>query len=323
MSQATSDDSSRSSQIYWDLTVPLLNLTTPFATTLTNGFELSPFTSEEQIILLTWGQSVPMWDELLTPPLFKRASAKLNKSFMLKPAQSPETDEMRADVGRVLTALRLYKSGDVGAWSEFTRASDSNTFAGGYFDEYRVRRGGTAYNFLDSDVTSTIQLINMLQSGAEQQLAIALRRFNQAYSRELHEDRIIDLSIALEGSLLANVEDELTYRLALRGAALLSGIMHPLKTKTFLEAMYFVRSKIVHEGWNLFDHGKQNPLLKRIKRLQQADLFPDMHLYEFSQYCENIVRDILKVYIARIHAGKSLIEVNSDLDNQIIVGIVA
>lgn len=95
-------------------------------------------------------------------------------------------------------------------------------------------------------------------------LEVALRRFGQSYGREVFEDIIIDLTIALESSILFGLKDELKYRLALRGAALLA--MEPssgdvdvaflTKVKALLHLVYDTRSLIVHEGAYLHELAK-------------------------------------------------------------------
>ena len=64
-------------------------------------------------------------------------------------------------------------------------------------------------------------------------------------------NRIIDLCIALESSLLSDVREELVYRLSLRGAALLAGKRDPEVTRWLLRKIYEARSAVVHDGKSL------------------------------------------------------------------------
>jgi excisionase family DNA binding protein len=48
-----------------------------------------------------------------------------------------------------------------------------------------------------------------------------LQRFNQTHAGTSDDDRIIDTAVALESTLLYGIDDELTHKLALRGATLL------------------------------------------------------------------------------------------------------
>jgi hypothetical protein len=71
-----------------------------------------------------------------------------------------------------------------------------------------------------------------------------------AYERVLPEDRLIDYAIALEALLLRGDEhQELAYRLALRGSALL-GETPDARVEIFsrLRTAYSIRSDVVHGG---------------------------------------------------------------------------
>ena len=144
-------------------------------------------------------------------------------------------------------------------------------------------------------------------------MTLALRRFNQSYHRTLLEDQIIDLTIALESSLLTREKgEELSYRLSLRGTALLAqrGAWEPDKSQALLKVMYDIRSKIVHDGRLLSDLEKD---IK--KKLQHVGI----STREFPQQCEDIVRDVLKEYVLREEAtGQSMEQINEGLDKSIV-----
>lgn len=144
-------------------------------------------------------------------------------------------------------------------------------------------------------------------------MTLPLRRFNQSYHRTLPEDQIIDLTVALESSLLFREKgEELSYRLSLRGAALLApaGAWEPEKSQALLKVMYDIRSKIVHDGRLLSDLEKD---IK--KKLQPVGISPR----EFPQQCEDIVRDVLKAYALRKEAtGQSIEQINEALDKFIV-----
>src|SRR6266436_5573922 len=113
------------------------------------------------------------------------------------------------------------------------------------------------YNELhESDIALLQELVKALQqlrlaqsrgvSALYGDLSVGLRRFNQSYERRIPEDQIIDLTIALESTLLADRDEELTYRLAVRGAALLADVgtpWEPRKGRALLTTMYDVRSR--------------------------------------------------------------------------------
>jgi hypothetical protein len=99
--------------------------------------------------------------------------------------------------------------------------------------------------FMDSWVTFS-------RSRARDRLraSLALNRFNYGYERIRPEDRLIDYANALEALLLKEEEQqELSYRFALRGAALLSTDPRARETTyAWLRRAYQLRSDIVHGG---------------------------------------------------------------------------
>ena len=80
-------------------------------------------------------------------------------------------------------------------------------------------------------------------------LALPLRRLVDGLSRTRVDDKIVDYAIGLEALLTASARDELSYRFALRGAAILAeaGEDRP-ETFNSLKRFYDARSTIVHGG---------------------------------------------------------------------------
>src|SRR5262249_39794521 len=97
--------------------------------------------------------------------------------------------------------------------------------------------------------------------------------------------------------LLSGISDELSYRFPLRGACLLADKWPPTESRSLLDALYKTRSKIVHEGLGLTD--------QKITKFVQA-VVPPLEIQRFLHRAEDIVRDILKIYIVRIISDASL-----------------
>jgi hypothetical protein len=135
-------------------------------------------------------------------------------------------------------------------------------------------------------------------------LGVALRRFNQSLSRRLGEDKITDLTIAMEASLLYGVEDEFAYKLSLRGAALLAETIDPTFVQLHLNTMYDARSKIVHEGKRLHE----------VKKLKAQDITPN----KFLDDSETIAREILRNLVSDVASGKSLEAILRGLDAKVV-----
>lgn len=152
------------------------------------------------------------------------------------------------------------------------------------------------------------QCARMVQAWKERKLAslaVALQRFNLASTRVLMEDQIIDLVVALEGSLLTgNVKDQLKYRCAIRGAYLLGDEDDPTSAAALLQAAYDARSAIVHGAKRLPD----------LKPKQRMNLSPE----EFITKCHDIVRRVLVRFVYAAIDGTSAEEFAQALDAEVL-----
>ncbi|HZW07849.1 MAG TPA: hypothetical protein VFF65_12065 [Phycisphaerales bacterium] len=133
-------------------------------------------------------------------------------------------------------------------------------------------------------------LAKWTESSPMSMLAVALERFTLASSRSNDEDVMIDLLIALEGSLLAgNEKEQLKVRCAIRGSYLLGDEEEPVSTHEFLRRAYDARSMIVHGAKRLAE----------MKDKDRAGLPPD----EFLERCYHIVRRVLLRFVEAAAAG--------------------
>ena len=218
------------------------------------------------------------------------------------------------DVQDIITGLRLLKEGLIGARSvlffKHPRRKNNQPTASDMGDFYFVYPDGR-YEFLDTDIKALIEIVKHLkkvQKKHDKYLNIALRRFNLSYTRTLPEDRLIDLTISLESTVLADERDELKYRLALRGSFLLRNIRTPEETNNILKKMYDIRSAVVHNGSTISDFVK--------KKGKIAQLYNDK---EFLYIAENVTREILREYVQRsILENKDIPSINKEIDEQLL-----
>lgn len=153
-----------------------------------------------------------------------------------------------------IAALRLFKAGAVRYNSiNFRRVAWEPDSFGGTLLKPTTVSVGSRYELPADSIPAFESFWRDFQrqhSRKQQRIALALRRFTLAYERILPEDRLIDYMVALEALLLTREEQqELAYRLGLRGAALL-GANPDARLEIFsrLRRAYTVRSNIVHGG---------------------------------------------------------------------------
>ncbi len=292
----------------------LRNFTSDTQVELPSGVLIAPFTPARKADLfnkhMVWMDGFSQWDFAYTSFMLTLWSARGRDD----PISIEDEVVKRAEYA--ITALRLLKAGCVGAthmlhfheWPLY-----HTSFMTRPMWDYGVPIHPPWYHLTESDLPGLCQLyetLSLLHSRRQlHDLDVCIRRFNSSYGRDKDEDRIIDLAIALESSLLhGDSNPQLKYRQALRGAALLADTHDPLATNRQLETMYDIRSKIVHEGKSLRD----DKLKKQIEKLDTSD-FPDV--------CEELVRCVLRAYIQRIADGKTVSDINRELDSRIIGGL--
>ena len=212
-------------------------------------------------------------------------------------------------VDRVLSCMRLVSQGEPAVSVTFTRplglAPGGWSLAWGRELVPRVSRPSMSISAdLAAEAVRLWPAIERLSTVEDGGLDIAFRKMQDAYQRERHEDRIIDIAILFESTLLHDVQEELRYRLAVRGSVLLREVRDPISSFAEFRRLYDVRSKIVHGG----------KLLKDI--LRGTGEKP----VEFVDSALGLARDTLRVLLAETAKGDSLSTILDRIDRQIIVG---
>ncbi len=218
-----------------------------------------------------------------------------------------------------ITAMRLLHPGDVGSYAlsqtDFppykikpiimhAQSLNECLLPRSYFTAIR-----SPYYLAKNEIESFVKIFNKLIDpeiqGQLQDLDVAIRWFNQSYSRERDEDKVIDLTVALDSSLLFNIKDELKYRMAIRGSALLAKNKDPKDTYSVLRALYDARSSIVHNGLTLGQISKNGFIF-------------GIPAGELLKKAQEIARLALTEYLNRITPKNNLKMINEEIDQMIL-----
>ena len=146
---------------------------------------------------------------------------------------------------------------------------------------------------------------NQLENGDG--LGLLLRQFNRSCQRERDEDRILDYVICLESALLSGVNNELSYRLALRAAKLLRSRRNPKEVFGYMQCLYNVRSKIAH--------GNHSPTGAAIEK---ETMKIGVRARDFMQETDMLVRELLSEIIHRVSRQCTFETLCKDLDGEIV-----
>lgn len=98
---------------------------------------------------------------------------------------------------------------------------------------------------IDQESLDVIVRIFKSLTNAASNIQLAARRLRRSTMRVDEEDQILDATIGIE-ALLSKQNDELSHRLSLRAAAVLSDIINPNRTYELMKRVYSQRSTIVH-----------------------------------------------------------------------------
>lgn len=222
--------------------------------------------------------------------------------------------EQVRSVTRAVTAMRLAYPGHFGCRQLIV--SPAITFLGSSIPMWRwsldlttpYMWGAPAIVRIETGMTDRCRIVtDALDAKRLDSIVIGLERFNWSFARATPEDKVIDLLIALENSLLAGTDDELSYRLGLRGAAALASTAAPGNTNRFLRLVYAARSAIVHGGHKLDDLPP-----KKLDGLTPA---------EFANRVQGITRQILDYFVDRAISGSNAKATCAELDDAIVRGM--
>lgn len=318
-------DAWRSPTLTWRLTAPLQHLDASALDspiTLSSQFALIPWTPDEKTRL--WNRFVQGFGEYTLPrnistDQFVRANWSLVSTVTIQRARhNLDMPAIGADAVAVLTSLRLIKPGLVRLPMLFLEAEPGTTTHQNYMVQnpldLKHDTSSATYKLELTDIPHLREiLIGVRHARSAPQpsgLGLPLNRFDQSYSRESLEDVILDLTIALESTLLASINDELSYRFALFGAALLAKSRRPQETFRLLRALYTVRSKLVHESQSL---KQQESIWKKGSSATTAA--------EFVDQCTALTREVLCAYIMQQEAGHKPKDVCKQLEMLILAAL--
>lgn len=213
---------------------------------------------------------------------------------------------------KLISTLRLFKAGKFGLMLTRLAPASLTPYMGERYSYSSQQFIGTQYILSTNEIGAVLKLWDYMKNLELKRLRFlktGLDRFNFAYERNKHEDRLIDLMIALEALFFKEEGEsergEYRYRISLRTAVFLENEPTDRNTifKTTREA-YDLRSKIVH--------GSDVDLSKQL----QID-GKQFHIHELVDTIEEYVRKSIKLFIIKLQEKKHE-EIIDEIDDAIL-----
>jgi len=174
----------------------------------------------------------------------------------------------------LLTALRLFKEGDIAYWNDYIyEINKIGTFFSSFSPKNRIF-GYKTYSLLPDEIEHCIRFINDFVMPEKEYLKLAIEQFNNSYIAVSLESAFLNLMMSLE-ALYTKSNQELSFRLA-RNCAIILGTNYENSQMIFrdIKELYNKRNKLIH--------GKSKQ-----REITQEDVHK----------CSNYVRSSLKKFI--------------------------
>jgi hypothetical protein len=304
---------------HYSIMAPLVNFKAESPSVqLTNGFEIVGMTSDDK----------GFFDDVMRP--VEGDISRQNLMRISHQVKGPATCSRKAQVDlkdgsriarHCVTALRLIASGDVGAPLIGARCLDNLRTPGGagnFLTEFKVPYA------MDYDLTADSEPVFQAIFGQLEQvhaeakfehgLKLPLRRFNTSYTRDFHEDTLIDLAISIEAALLHGRDTGNNSTVtALRAAALLAGHQNPETIATAVHAVFAARNRVVHQGETMDTMKRPGVFDKLNPPLKSA--------YEIVGVAEELARAILAECLRLMCLGPDLGTILKRLDQSVYAAL--
>lgn len=255
---------------------------------------LSPFSAQEKSDLLS-GPAARSID----PLVLMGAQAKIESTKAeFRPTQ------LTSDAEELVFALQMVSDGRVIApFTLFPPHDDVLSMQAGTSLQFGRGRHWDVFSLPVAAPLTTAQISHLKQTFSrlhnkttQAKHAWTIHRLSLFHYRDLAEDQVVDLVVALEACLLPKNEAQLKFRFGLVGATLLRRTRDPLATRKLLELAYDVRSNIVHSGRRLHEMKKEQ------KKFLDLGFKGTMHS-EFAPTLARLAQDIFGEVLALGETG--------------------
>jgi len=159
-------------------------------------------------------------------------------------------DKVISLVQDIVTSLRLIKQGNVGALTISFKPQIGRMESSALLDHDSMAAICTnPLRFDKNDLYKLSDLLPLIRFKTNDNLKLALSRFNSSYSKTEPADRLIDLMICYEALFTVEQSDSISHKLALRFSRL-SWLDPDIRKEKYsrMKNLYQLRSNVIHGG---------------------------------------------------------------------------
>ena len=167
-------------------------------------------------------------------------------------------DKIISLVQDIVTSLRLLKQGNVGALTILFKPQFGSLESSALLDHDSMAAIITnPLRFDKNDINKLNDLLRLIRSEPNDNLKLALSRFNSSYTKTDPTDKLIDLMICYEALFSLGQSDSISHKLALRFSKL-SWLDPHLRQKKYrrMRELYNSRSSVMHGGSHKVGYGE-------------------------------------------------------------------
>lgn len=286
-------------------------------------FAMEPFTNSFIRDITQNGTNKILMHPYAKYVLFKQITIPDNDTELYK-----EKEKIKNEIDDIILAFRLASDGYIqvnncyfiaNGHSAFTMMKSSSQIENiRIFHRSRQNRllVENLYNLNKDTFNFLKEQFKTIKKVKNRNTSIAMDYLHKCYNTNTPYDRLINLAIILESTMLAGRNEELNYRLFLRTSALLGR-----DVKELLETFYIIRSDIVHNGVIQEKSSKKKnkkdiyDKISKITKMEREDK-TELVFYFIKDYIEPLIREILsKTY--KIFIDNSSITNYEELNCQI------
>jgi len=151
--------------------------------------------------------------------------------------------EFHSNNSILLSAFRIYRTGDVFAPWAYTKGRLSISYSHPEFTNYQV-----IYRIKEKEINDVYSIYKRLTESTSEKTKLIIERFNNAIASTTSlQNCFVELTSILE-SILVNESFELRFRFSLYGAFILSQIGESKFSVKELQKIYDIRSQLIHTG---------------------------------------------------------------------------